>query len=162
MPHAVEARWENFEHYHNKGTWKESDRYRIRWDDILKFMMNPRNPGRNYLWAKIILGVIASIDLILGIYHLTHHGLTSGTIELVFSILLLSLGVGLFQGRLRKNSDGKPNLARRAGLGIIALIAGVVFILSIYHFFSNGLRSGFLELIMTVLLSLLAYLIHKS
>jgi hypothetical protein len=125
-------------------------------------MINPRAPGRYDLLAKIILGIIAAIDLILGIYHLTHRGLTSGTIELVFFILLFSLGVGLFRGNLKTDSDGKPNLARRAGLWIIALIAAVVFILSIYHFFSNGLRSGILELIMTALLSLLAYLIHQS
>jgi hypothetical protein len=125
-------------------------------------MISPRTPGRKYLLAKLILGIIVTIDLILGIYHLTHHGLTSGTIELVFSILLFSFGVGLFQGRLSKNSDAKPNPLRRAGLWIISLIAVVVFILSIYHFFSNGLPSGILELIMTALLGLLACLIYRS
>jgi hypothetical protein len=114
---------------------------------------SPQVSGRLRQAGLILLGFFILIDVTLGFYHLTHGGgWVSGSTELLFAVIMSAAGYLIFKNS--PNPDQMNNSARnrRTGLLIIAGVAVVVFILSIYHFTHNGLPSGILEALMTLLL----------
>jgi hypothetical protein len=110
----------------------------------------------------ILLGFFILIDVTLGFYHLTHGGgWVSGSTELLFAVIMSAAGYLIFKNSPQKDQHNSAR-NRRIGLLIIAGVAIVVFILSIYHFTHNGLPSGILEALMTLLLVSILLLIKFS
>jgi hypothetical protein len=110
-----------------------------------------------------LLGVVIVLDLGIGVYHFTHQGLGSGTTEFILAGLLLTTVYFIFVLHTQHTAESMMAFRRylRAILAIIALSASVVFYLSIYHLTHEGLRSGIIELSMTVLLAVSGYLISR-
>jgi hypothetical protein len=113
--------------------------------------------------AGILLWVFICIDAGIGFYHLTHGGgWVSGSTELLFAILAGTAG---YLAVWNSDQDKLKQSGRRklAGLFILSIETLVVLILSIYHFTHNGLPSGIIELVMTLLLVSVVILInHKE
>jgi hypothetical protein len=123
---------------------------------------SPQVSGRFRRTGLILLSFFILIDVTLGFYHLTHGGgWVSGSTELLFAVIMSIADYLIF-----KNSPQQDQMYsarnRRTGLLIITGVAIVVFILSIYHFTHNGLPSGILEALMTLLLVSIFLLIRFS
>ena len=112
--------------------------------------------------AKILLAAAILVSLGLGIYHTTHHGVTSGPIELAFAALLIWIEVGLFQAVFGIRPGQKSTKTRTIGLAALMLMTTVVFILAIYHYTHNGPLSGTLELALTIWLGTAILLVRKT
>jgi hypothetical protein len=110
-----------------------------------------------------LLGVVVVLDLSVSIYHLTHKGLGSGITELILASLLITTIYFLFVSHTKQIGGSAMifNRYRKAGLAVIALAASVVFITGIYHLTHEGLRSGVIELSMTILLAISGYLMSQ-
>jgi Co/Zn/Cd efflux system component len=115
---------------------------------------------KNRLAALTLIITFIVVDIVLGFYHLTHGGgWVSGSIELLFSVLMGMAGTFILNWKQKENSAENSYSYLRIAKIIISLIALVVLILSIYHFTHNGFPSGIIELVMTMLLVTILYLI---
>ena len=121
-------------------------------------MTGNRTIFRRYKIPLLLLAAVIVLHFGAGIYHLTHGGVGSGITELAFTAILLLTGCLV----LKTRSSGKPaSLALLVYTGILGAIALVLFPLSIYHFTHQGLRSGIVEMLMTILLVLIIYFFRK-
>jgi hypothetical protein len=118
--------------------------------------------GRFRRAALTLLGIFVCLDAGLGFYHLTHGGgWVSGSIELTFAVIIGLAGYLIFYNRQKADSGRNARLSRRTGMAIILFVSAIVFILSIYHFTHQGLPSGIIELVMTVMLVSILLIVSK-
>ena len=103
----------------------------------------------------VLLGVVAFLILVLGIYHFTHQGLNSGRLELASFVMLM---LALFLPDPVKKSYHRLSPLQVILIGIIDFWA---IFFSIYHFTHDGMRSGILELSAFTLLTLTILLPFK-
>jgi hypothetical protein len=122
-------------------------------------MKKPGTSSHHYLLIEILLGIIIVLIFSLGTYHLTHRGTRSGITELSFAAAIIAMEVLVIRDSQRRNPGKKFGLYLKIGSVVLSLMAGTLFVLSIYHFTHEGVRSGFTELTMTILLAMVVYLL---
>lgn len=107
-------------------------------------------------WAQTaLIGMVGFLVLVLGIYHFTHKGMHSGTLEL---ISVLFLAVVLLLPHSTRWSYNRLSTIQIALIGIVDLLA---LFLGIYHLTTpDGMRSGIVELTAFTLLALAVLLPH--
>lgn len=101
-------------------------------------------------WVQTtLIGVVGFFVLLLGIYHFTHGGMQSGTLELVS---VLFLGLVLLLPHSTKRSYNRLSPIQTAFVGMVDLC---VLFFGIYHLTTpDGMRSGVVELTAFMLLTL--------
>lgn len=105
----------------------------------------------------ILVGIVGFLTFAYGIYHLTHQGTRSGTLELISLVLLM---LALFLPHETKRSYHRLSPLQVVFLGIVGCFA---LIFGIYHLTTpDGLRSGILELTSSALLTLTIFLPFRS
>lgn len=102
--------------------------------------------------------------LLLGIYHVTHQGYVSGTIEPVASAVLVGGLVLVRKARraLASGIEGSADRQFRWGMLMIASIDVTVLVFSVYHAATQGNKSAILELFYATLLTAAMFLFHRS
>lgn len=121
-------------------------------------MTEPDRSSRLRRVGLRVLTAVLVLDLAVGVFHLTHEGVVSGVIQLIFGGLLVAAAYLIFRaGR----SAGSKRRSRRAGVAMIAVMASVLFYLSFYHLTHEGLPSAIIELIMASLLVIFIYVVNQ-
>jgi multisubunit Na+/H+ antiporter MnhB subunit len=97
--------------------------------------------------ATILTGIVIFFALCLGIYHITHGGgWRSGTAELFFACFIAALYISVYQSNRRHDSPARYRRLWMVMFVIFGLMAGILLILSAYHYTHQGWRSGTIEL----------------
>ncbi|MBI2831259.1 MAG: hypothetical protein HYX79_03275 [Chloroflexi bacterium] len=112
--------------------------------------------------AVTLFVAILVLDLVAGIYHLTHMGEVSGITELVMAVLFIRIIYPVLPARHGEALPEKSARSVKVALWIIAAAAAILLFLSIYHLTHEGLPSAIIEFSMTVMLGGLGYLIKKG
>lgn len=108
------------------------------------------------LIQRVIIGTVTLIVLVLGLYHSTHNGYGSGSLELTSAMLLM---LAVFLPYSTKKTYRGLSVIQRVFIGIVDLL---VLTFGIYHLTTpDGMRSGILELTAFTLLTLVLFLPGK-